>query len=789
LLVALFLYSSVGSAGIVYPVSWRFMSASAWRHDMVRQWPLFEMTEFEWFHTPVFFALCALLGICLTATTFRRIPFRVVNLGVWMIHAGIIVLLIGSVIYFGTKIEGDTPVIRREVVARLGTDEARIPAVPGAARTIGEGDAQRTLRVVAVDPSWPLLSGDDAGKRVFSVSVLVEPAPSNPSAPAPRFVRQLLDGYPQYTEDVLPGRGRAVKLEEYGQRLIDTDLDIALAPGTQSWYWIRDSVAIAVREVGAEPGPWSQRTVHGVPRYNDYLPDPSLVWPSGGAAELTAVRPMDILVPAPKSPDALTSVDVRLIGFLRYAGMEMRRSPGGDEPIPIVDLRARDPSGRSSAERIALDQPWRAASAFGGIVEIRTDAWSPGTDTTAESLASRIEIDILEPARFAVELDPNDPGARAPEGLAIGDSGWRIRIDEVLRDIDVGQPTPISLAILRITTPEGASFIRWAFPDTAMTRDIDDAASADPHAAVRDRPVDPRIAATFRPGTGAPIVLAVRPDATVRAFQRDAAGAFAERPLAPGESLAFGGGASIELAGVSATSRAESRPVIVPPSARDRDSDTERTFAWVLAELRRNEWTRRVWIPFSKHAFDDPEMAALGVGRHDPVLVELHDGRTVEIMFTRERRPLPAPVMLEDFVLTANVGGFTGDMSSIRDWTSIIRFDDGGDGWGEPKRVETNEPAAHAGLRFFQAYWDAPRDGSAGMAFTGLGVGNRQGVVTQLLGCCLAVVGMIYAFYIKPIIKRRRRDRVLAAVAESRTGAPVSREIHEHRPIEAGVSP
>jgi hypothetical protein len=75
------------------------------------------------------------------------------------------------------------------------------------------------------------------------------------------------------------------------------------------------------------------------------------------------------------------------------------------------------------------------------------------------------------------------------------------------------------------------------------------------------------------------------------------------------------------------------------------------------------------------------------------------------------------------------------------------------------------------------------------MAFTGLGVGNRQGVVTQLLGCCLAVVGMIYAFYIKPIIKRRRRDRVLAAVAESRTGAPVSREIHEHRPIEAGVSP
>ena len=49
------------------------------------------------------------------------------------------------------------------------------------------------------------------------------------------------------------------------------------------------------------------------------------------------------------------------------------------------------------------------------------------------------------------------------------------------------------------------------------------------------------------------------------------------------------------------------------------------------------------------------------------------------------------------------------------------------------------------------------------MNFTGLGVGNRNGVHIQLAGTVIAVMGMIYAFYVKPVIKRRRRDAVWAA--------------------------
>jgi len=51
-----------------------------------------------------------------------------------------------------------------------------------------------------------------------------------------------------------------------------------------------------------------------------------------------------------------------------------------------------------------------------------------------------------------------------------------------------------------------------------------------------------------------------------------------------------------------------------------------------------------------------------------------------------------------------------------------------------------------------------------------LGVGNRVGVHVQLAGCCIAVLGMIYAFYVKPVIKRRRQDEVLAGLGRSRDG-------------------
>ena len=166
------------------------------------------------------------------------------------------------------------------------------------------------------------------------------------------------------------------------------------------------------------------------------------------------------------------------------------------------------------------------------------------------------------------------------------------------------------------------------------------------------------------------------------------------------------------------------------------------------------------------------------VARSEEIVVTLADGRKAEVMFSRQRLPLGTAVALEEFVLTSHIGGFTGSQGSIRDYMSAVRFKDvHAATWSEPQHVSVNEPVEHDGLWYFQAQWDPPdmrqaEDGtaSAGLNYTVLGVGNRVGVHVQLAGCCIAVLGMIYAFYVKPVIKRRRQDEVLAGLGRSRDG-------------------
>ena len=68
LLAILFIYSSIGSAGILYP------TGDGWVHAQFRQWRGLEMTEFEWFHWWPFDLMIALICINLVVATLRRIP-------------------------------------------------------------------------------------------------------------------------------------------------------------------------------------------------------------------------------------------------------------------------------------------------------------------------------------------------------------------------------------------------------------------------------------------------------------------------------------------------------------------------------------------------------------------------------------------------------------------------------------------------------------------------------------------------------------------------------------------
>lgn len=724
LLTLLLVYLSVGSA-----------------LPMVRESRLFEMTEFEWFNWWPFALLGALLCANLTVVTLRRIPFNLIKLGVWMIHSGIVLLVLTSWWYFANKVEGDAAVIRRLVEVRTPAgDVARFPALPGAHADAGG----YSFTVANLDPAWPILTGEHEGEEAFSVSVMVTP-PAGVNGGEP-FIRQLLAGYPQYTEDILPGRGRAVK--NTGEKLVDAPLAMSLAPAAQNWFHLAQTRAIYVREVGADD--WTQIPISGLPRFNDYAGDPGRdLWLAPGDP-IPNAAPLDREIKGFPAP-------ARITGFVRYASAQRRVVQSSTPGSPAAILAISGPGGSPRAIQLAvgIDPFERTSGGALAIVAVESD------DETQ---------DLLESARPAVRVSVGDTvhDEVVRETLAdnpalpltpLADTGFSYRVRLVADGLRMPDGTELSSAILEIESPEGERFVRIVSDDASVAQDVD---TEENGAGVR--PLDARLSIAYAPGqTPASITLVVGPD-----HARDAALLFASTgnapaivPLAKGETVALPAGGSAELLELFASAEAQTRPAIVPRRQRDRGAGDYYSMAQVeIAGERR-------WLPFHEYVFDGPEYRYEGRLRYEPEVFTLPDGRDIEVLFARERRALPAPVALDDFILKSHVGGFTGATPTIRDWISHVRFQTE-EGPSDIVEIRTNHPASFAGLSFFQARWDPPSEAGGGFAFTGLGVGSRSGVTAMLASSCLSVAGMIYVFYIKPAIQRRRVQRALAAKAATR---------------------
>ena len=754
LLVTLFVYSSLGSAVPAF-----------------RQLPVFEMTEFEWFNWWPFVLLIGLICLTLTVTTLRRIPLRPVNYGVWMIHSGIIVLSIGSVVYFGTKVEGDAPIARRQVSVHLpGEEPVSFVAMPGNSIEIGPPDRRYRLQVASIDPQWEILSGEDAGRRAYSVNVMVH-------SPEKTFMRQLLAGYPQYTEDLVrssePGPPWARAKKVTGDALVDDELELALEYATEDWFYLSNDIvkswALYLREVPAHgpPGSWIERPIDGLPLYNDYVADLDDVWLAGGPS--ATAGPLHVAVGPVDPADPLPEVTFEVTSYLRYAVMDTRRRAGGDVFDPVVRIRVDSADGRGQEyELIALDPAERmepggrlvfewmdTETDFDAMLEIRDPTLSIRVD------AASVELEI--PILSSTHLDPDLPFT-AVEGT---DYEWRVR--NLHDDLRLPTGEVISVAAVEIRTPQ-RTWVRWVSDDPARTRDLpDDTETTAAHG--QPLPLERGIVMEYRPGTGpAPITIAAGPaDDELRLVVSIGGPVPRVERIAVGRPVTLTDTLRLTVLEYSAYTSLQSRPAIVPPSRRNKDMRARSSMIAVVAPgVDGMPAMDPVWLQFHHWPFDDAQRA-FGRAMFRPTEVALPDGRLVELMFSRQRRRLPATVALDDFVMVTHAGGFSGQNISVVNWTSEIRFRND-DGWSEPLAVSVNDPQEHGGLWYFQAQWDPPdpAEGYAGLNYTVLGVGNRHGVNVMLTGCCVTVLGMIYAFYVKPFIRRRQQQAVYARHAGQR---------------------
>jgi len=754
LLCLLFIYSSIGSSGV--PVRLNIFRPDAW--ESVRE--VFELSEYEWFHWWPFDVLIALLCVNIIVATVRRIPLHVVNLGVWLTHAGIIILALGSVWYFSTKVEGDAPIARRRVIAQVeGHEPASMIVSPGNVMQVGDGEQSYLLQVWDILPDWEMLSGADRGKRAYKVSVAVR-------SDTQVFIRELLAGYPQYTEDLIPSNDpdqpftRARKA--LGKPLVDETLDLSMDYQPQEFFYLKESTAIYLRQVGQAR--WIERPVWGLPRFNDYIASYEHAWRAPGE-ELPPLKPVDMAVAPAGENDPLPDVTFRITDYLRFAFMQERRVGGGDRLNPAANVRIEFSSGQTREyELVAFDSMRRSAP--DAALDLR---WAGSDEEMAvlkEMRPPRLHVEV--PAESIILDEPITSIRLEDEPFKpIGGSGYRYRVRALPTLTDRG----LSLAIVEIARGD-ERFTRWVAEDPSLTRDLPADGGMPDHAQVRL--LDENIVMTYEPGQGQLLRLVAGPGADrLRLLVADRIAAVTEHEIVVGEPVKLADGATITVTGYLPRSRTEERPFIVPPRQRDRSIGARASM--IRLNVPVVDGAASLWLPFHDYPFARAE-EVLRRFPYEPTVLALPDGRHIELIYSRRRMRLPAPVALETFEVDTHIGGFTGDESSILDWRSTLRFQ-AASGWSEPVAVHMNHPVQVGGLWFFQASWDPPEAprfegdrGSNGLNYTILGVANRHGVFVQLLGCCIAVVGMIYAFYVKPYVRRRRREMVLAMV--EREGSP-----------------
>lgn len=224
--------------------------------------------------------------------------------------------------------------------------------------------------------------------------------------------------------------------------------------------------------------------------------------------------------------------------------------------------------------------------------------------------------------------------------------------------------------------------------------------------------------------------------------------------------------------------RREEHVVEVPSAQRDRDTGQAGIFQVVRVKVTSGNWSKDVLVPYSQYVAeeswnDSGTQDGRTVARSETIEIPgAHAG--LQLRLGQEYDWLPARLTLERFDAVPYDGmGSTGS-SLMRDFCSTLTIEDHRTGEKTTDVAHMNHPVyfGDGSWLFFQAQWDPE-----GQRWTILGVGNRPGVPVMIGGCVMIVAGVLYAFYAKPLIIRRMKEKALRKAAEKKVSAEVPVEV------------
>ncbi len=724
-----------------------------------------ELTEMQAFAHWLFAALVCLFCVVLTLATIRRVRWNVTNLGVLTVHTGLLLLTLGSVWYFARKIEGSVLLIspRLELVATSGAN-TRLPSF--LAETGNSWGA--AVPVLGGDVRFTVLDTKDGGMDVVEQAT----------------VRIEIAGQPP----------REVTLHAKNAPSVNINERLALRLTTfpaESKFYDRELAALYVHRSGAPENELVSRAMHGLPLHRErYLPedDGVLIDAAGRPAPSKRFTPeVSIAMPRPlapwlgnwrtrplwtgwferwRMPVAVDSTglpfEVQVTGYVPYMdGMREVAVAGGDAANPALTLRIETSDGPITRSVFAND-PRLSQIPAQFPVEFR---WVQSDEERELELASRagtheLYIETREP--------PTKQTLAVIEGQTVEIPGttYSLRVVELIPSWPLMSPgyEGVTSAVARIDVTNGDKQFnrtvvqRFWREAPHLTQDIDENGKR-----FRES-LDPNLIVRYRGSPMGAMTLVAGPTtaAPVEAAYFDTSGRAERRTLSPEQGVQFANLGDVRFVLTALLEKARLRvvPVVTPLEARRPNLDRNPSAIRVKFTGRGalEGWSDSRWVGFSGFPHRDANI----------VRVTTPDGANWDIVYSRAQHDLGGDLAVRKL----ETDYFPGRMEQ-ESWHSFIRARARDSEQIVDADVYTNQTWTFGQWTLFQS--GAPQEDD--WSWTVLGVGNREGMWAMVTGSILVPIGCLYAFYVKPLLRRRATQRALAGAARTTgqtNGAPAA---------------
>jgi len=686
-----------------------------------------EMTEMQIFRHWIFATLIGLLVLSMVLATLSRVSLRWVNAGTLTVHTGMFLMVAGAVWYFGAKVEGDV-MLRSPRIELIATSS-------GPPRIIAEFLAES-------DQQWSSVMPAFGGKVQLNVKRVEQDAAG---APIAAEIEIETAGENSRLVTVAAG-GPDVEIQP--QRLA---VRLATFPA-QNKFYDQELAALYVRPTDAvEP---VAMPIDGLPLYRErYLNEGYTLVDTANQSVpskriQTAAALLGMSIPTgwleswrmpidlPTSPDL--PFDVRVTGYLPYiARLSPRAVAGGEAPNPAINIRL-EVSGASIEESLFARDSGGGLRARGLPIEFRWVQDAAERDTVFAPLtgAHELYVEVKDPPvtqRLSIA---------AGQTFSVPGTDYELTIKDLQADWPMltpgyeGASSPMASVDV---TGGGRRFNRTViqrFPE--LSQDIDEQGTRH-----REGPYDANLILRYRTAAGgaAVIVAGTELAPTLGVFESNGSVDRVDLPVSQSRDVRMLG-TTMRMTLLDLFERAERIDVpMVEPLERRRPNLGARAASAIRVQftgrgaLAGKQATR--WCVFSQYPNVDARPVRLKVAG---------DSREWEIAYSRMKRDLGLDLIAGKL----SVNFFPG-RQSVESWRSdfLVR---GPEAKAPPQSaaVYTNQTHSAGGWTFFQS-------GAAGdhWSYTILGVGNRHGIGLMLIGCILITLGALFAFYIKPIIRRR----------------------------------